>query len=580
MKTQALTLLCAGLGLLAGCSDKPSPSVDQAIPQATSPMPPMADSVYFNGKIITINDQKPRAQSVAVRDGRILYVGDMRGSKPFINEQTQQVNLDGKTLLPAFIDAHSHFMFSLNQINQANVANPPVGPATDIASTIAELKKFQAERKVATGGWIVGWGYDQEGLSEARHMTRDDLDPHFPDHKVMLIHVSGHGAILNSQALAWAKVDADTPTPSGGIIARQPDGKTPAGLLMETAYLPVFENLPKPSEAERLQLMKPAQMLYASNGYSHAQEGFSHLPDVAFLRKAAAEGEIFLDIVSLLGFTGFNEWLNNPNYKLGEYNNGLKLQGLKITQDGSPQGRTAFVSEPYLTGGPAGQAHWRGETTVPEKDFDAMVKAAVDNNVQVFVHANGDATIDEVISSLEKAGVKADQDRRTVVIHSQFQRPEHLDKYVELGISPSYFTNHAFFWGDVHVQNIGLEKASFISPMQSANDKGLVTSNHTDFNVTPLDPMLMVWTAVKRETRSGKILGPDQRVSVYDALKALTINPAYQVFEEQQKGSIEVGKQANFVILSDNPMTVDVDNIRDIKVLQTIKQGKTIYPQP
>ncbi|MCP4780439.1 MAG: amidohydrolase [Hyphomicrobium sp.] len=536
-----------------------------------------AELVYTNGEILTMDGDEPSyADAVVTRGGKIVFVGSEDEATRRFPDAPRR-DLQGNTMLPGFLDPHGHFMFALNMVNQVNVANPPAGPSKDIPSTIEALKAFLNDKAIPKGEWIVGWGYDPEGLAEGRHITKADLDPHFPDHKVMLIHVSAHGAVLNSNALSWAKIDANTETPPGGIIARVPGTNEPAGLLMETAYLPIFENLPQPSEVELLELMTPAQMMYASEGYTHAQEGFTHLKDLHFLQKAAAEGNIFLDIVALPGFTEVSEWMGNPAYKFGEYTNGLKLQGIKFTQDGSPQGKTAYVSTPYLTGGPAGQENWRGETTQPKEDFVKQVKDAFDAGLQVFIHANGDATIDQAIEAVRKAGITAADDRRTVMVHSQFQRPDHLDQYVELGITPSYFTNHTFFWGDVHVKNIGKDKADFISPVKSAKAKGLITTNHTDFNVTPLDSMFVMWTAMARESKGGNIVGEDERVDAYTALQGLTTGPAYQIFEENRKGRIKEGLLADFVILSANPVKTDASEIKDIAVLETIKEGKSIY---
>ncbi|MGO4999214.1 amidohydrolase [Oceanisphaera sp. W20_SRM_FM3] len=541
----------------------------------------VADTLYTNGDILTMQGDQPQyVEALAVQAGNIQQTGTRLELEALQGPNTQIVDLDGKTLMPGFIDAHSHFMFALNMVNQVNVANPPVGEVISLASLLDQLDAFQQARQIPEGGWLIGWGYDHMGLAEQRHLTKLDLDARFPNHKVLLIHVSGHGAVLNSQALSWAKIDADTPTPEGGIIARLPNSQEPAGLLMETAYLPVFANLPKASTAEQLALMDAAQQMYASQGYTHAQEGFSHVADADFLMQAAAENRVYLDIASLLNFTELDTWLNNPKYTLGTYQNGVKLQGIKITQDGSPQGKTAYMSTPYLTGGPDGETDWRGETTVPYPTFANIVKTAVDNKVQVFIHANGDATIDQAIKAIDAAGLTAKDDARTVVIHSQFQRPEQLDDYVRLGISPSYFSNHVYFWGDVHIENMGLEKASFISPLMSANAKGLVTSNHTDFNVTPLDPLFVLWTAITRETRNGVILGADQRANAYTALQALTTGPAYQIFEEERKGKLKAGLLADLVVLDKNPLKVPVSEIREIKVLETIKAGRTIYPQP
>lgn len=540
---------------------------------------PKADAVYRGGPILTMDGDSPSyVEVVAVREGLITYAGDASGAAAHIGPETRIRELKGQAMLPGFIDPHGHFMFALNMVNQVNVSGPPVGPVTDIASLIKTLKAWQAEAQVPKGGWIVGWGYDANLLTENRHITREDIDPHFPDHKVMLIHVSGHGAVLNSRALAWADISAETPTPAGGIINRLPGSQEPAGLLMETAYLPVFDRLPRPDEAALLELVEPAQLMYAKEGYVQAQEGFTHIKDLAFLRKAADQNRLFLDIVALPGFTEFPQWKDDPSYQFGTYHNNLKLQGIKFTQDGSPQGKTAYVREPYLTGGPNGEKNWRGETSQPGEDFIAQFKMASDMGLQVFVHANGDATIDQLIEAVQAAGIDASDDRRTIAIHSQFQRPEQLDKYLELGISPSYFSNHTFFWGDVHIANIGLEKASFISPIKSATSKGIIYSNHTDFNVTPLNPFFVLTTAMERETRSGKILGASERVDIYTALQGLTTGPAWQVFEENSKGRIKKGFRASFVILSSDPMRTELEFLNNVQVIETIKDGNTIYP--
>ncbi|BAJ03113.1 conserved hypothetical protein [Shewanella violacea DSS12] len=541
-----------------------------------------ADTLYKNGEILTMDGDKPNyVEAVTVRNGKIQAVGSLESISQFKGDSTRVIDLNGKTMLPGFIDPHGHFMFALQMVKQVNVALPPVGKITDIPSLQAKLKQYQQDNKIPEGEWVVGWGYDNEGLAEQRHVLKTDLDAALPNHKVMIIHVSGHGAVLNSKAFEWAGIDASTPTPPGGVIARVEGSQEPAGLLMETAYLPVFSKMPQPSKSDMFALMDQAQQMYASEGYTHAQEGATHVKDMRFLQEAAAKGKIYLDIVSLPLFLEMDEWLNKPEFPFGEYTNKLKFQGVKFVQDGSPQGKTAYVSHPYLTGGPDGQENWKGEPTLPEAEFDTLVKRALDNKIQVFVHANGDATIDEVITAVEKAGITAKDDRRTTVIHSQFQRPEHLQKYKDLGMTPSYFTNHTFFWGDVHIKNIGKEAANFISPIKSATELGLIYSNHTDFNVTPLDPMFVMWTAMSRTSRTGQVIGAEQRVDAYTALQGLTTGPAYQVFEEDRKGMIKPGLLADFVILDKNPITVaagdSMDKVKDIRVMETIKQDKLIY---
>ncbi len=200
--------------------------------------------------------------------------------------------------------------------------------------------------------------------------------------------------------------------------------------------------------------------------------------------------------------------------------------------------------------------------------------------VQVYTHTNGDGAVDMLLDAHEYAqktlGEKFD-DRRTVAIHSQFVRKDQLDKYVEYGIVPSYFTNHAYFWGDVHIENLGQDRAEFLSPLVTSKKMGLIYTNHTDYMVTPINQLFTVMTAVGRKTRSGLILGPNERADIWDAFKALTINAAYQYGEEDIKGTLEKGKYADFVILGNNPFEVEVDDIASIEVVETIKEGSSVY---
>ena len=238
---------------------------------------------------------------------------------------------------------------------------------------------------------------------------------------------------------------------------------------------------------------------------------------------------------------------------------------------------TAFWSKPLLTKGPGGEENWRGQPLFPPETVNKALKAVYAKGIQVWCHCNGDAAIDMMIDGARAAGVKASDDRRTVIIHSQCMRPDQLPKYVELGFSPSFFTVHTFYWGEEHLANLGTERASFISPMKSAIQQGLTCSNHSDFSVTPMDPMRMMWSAVTRRSRGGKSIGPDERVDRWESLKALTIHGAWQLREEDRKGTLAPGKLADLVILDANPLSVGEDDILSIKAVETLKVGKTVY---
>jgi predicted amidohydrolase YtcJ len=426
---------------------------------------------------------------------------------------------------------------------------------------------------------IQAYGYDENAMPNGVGLTRYDLDKDFPDNPVMVGHVSMHGAVLNSAAMKKYDVTARTKTPPGGIILRKPGSNEPLGLLMETAYLPIFSSLPHPTREQEVEWSRAGQMLYAAAGITTAQEGLTHAADVALIQRAAAAGVQVVDVVSYPFILDLDAVLkDNPASSFGKYVNHVKLGGVKITMDGSPQGKTAYFTTPYLTGGPGGQKNWRGEPSFPESQVREWFKKVYDLGLPLNVHANGDAAIDMLLRAHEYAAAgDLSKDRHVTVIHSQFVRSDQLDKYKAYSITPSLYTEHTFYFGDTHVLNRGKEQAFFESPMRAAIDKGLRPTNHTDFVVAPLDQMFVIWTAVNRISRGGVVIGPDQRVTPMEALKAITINAAYQYSEQSSKGSIEPGKLADLVILSGNPLTVPVEAIKDIKVDETFKEGKSIY---
>jgi len=448
-----------------------------------------------------------------------------------------------------------------------------------VADVIAQLRKLRERRRIGPGGFVIGYGYDPDLLAERRPPTRKELDAAFPDNPVFIIHVSGHGAMLNSRALARFGITAATPTPPGGVIGREEGSQEPSGLLFETAFLPIFSKLPAPDADEQLALLASGQKLYVQAGITTAQEGATTKEQLDLLRRAADRGLLEIDVVSLALFTEMDKiFAGRPPFTEKDYRNRLRIGGVKVVSDGSPQGKTAFFTTPYLTGGPAGERDWRGEPTMPQPILNEIVKKVYDGGAQLFVHCNGDAAIDALLEAHRfAAGDDPAVDRRTVGIHSQFIRRDQLEKYRAWKISPSFFTLHCFYFGDTHVANRGAEQAAFISPLRSARAAGIRCTNHTDFNVSPIDQIFTIHTAVNRVSRSGRVIGPDERVTPLAALEAITIDGARQYREDHAKGSIEVGKLADLVILSGNPLTVDPTTIKDIKVLETIKEGRTIH---
>jgi predicted amidohydrolase YtcJ len=543
-------------------------------------MPGSADTIYTGGDIVTMDDARPTADAVAVTGGRIAAVGDaddilgdLRGPGTLV------VDLGGKALLPGFLDPHSHYLNSLTVANQVNVFAPPAGPGSDVEAIVAELRKFRDARGIPEGEMIMAYGYDETAMPGGRTLHREDLDADFPHNPVMVGHVSMHGAVLNSAAMGKYGISAETVTPPGGVIVRKEGSNEPDGLLMETAFLPIFAALPKPTAEQEVEWSKAGQLMYAAAGITTAQEGLTHAGDVGLLKRAAAGGATLIDIVAFPFILELDAILEqHPAAAFGTYEDHVKLGGVKITLDGSPQGRTAYFTTPYLVDGPDGQRDWCGEMGFPQDTVNGWFKWVYDLGLPLNIHANGDAAIDMLLAAHEFAAADdLDTDRHTTVIHSQFVRPDQLDKYVAYKLIPSLFTEHTFYFGDAHIRLRGRQQADFLSPMRAAIDRGLRPTNHTDFIVTPLDQMFLVWTAVNRVARGGEVIGADQRVTPLEALKAITIDAAHQYFEEDTKGSIEVGKLADLVILDANPLTADPMAIKDISVVETIKEGQTIY---
>jgi hypothetical protein len=575
-KPGLFVLLITTLG--AGACSRQDSAPAQKAPVA--PAPPRvvqsADLIISGGPIVTLDSGSRDIEAVAVRDGRIVAAGSVADVSELKGDTTRQVDLAGRTLVPGFIDGHSHFAMAASAASWANLSGAPVGEMETIADVVAELKAQAGHNGAGPGDWLIGYGYDMDTLSDGRQMTRDDLDAAFPDNPVIAIHVSFHGAVLNSKAFAEINYDENTPTPEGGLIVRRQGSNEPEGLVMETAWFPAAAAIPKPQGEARFENMLAAQAMYASHGVTTVQDGAANHEDFTVYKEAAQRGDFYLDIVALGVFNEIPRFVAEKA-QYADYNGRLKLGGIKIVGDGSPQGKTAFFTEPYLTGGPGGEQNWRGEPIVDQEAMDQLLQAIYGAGLRAFVHANADAAVDVLLNSHKKFAHLAGEDPRTVIIHSQFIRRDQLEDYAKYGMVPSFFSNHAFFWGDVHVRNLGEERAHFLSPMKSAAGLGIHFTNHHDYIVTPMDQLFTVWSAVNRVSRSGVIIGPDERITPEQALRAITLDGAWQNGEEDLKGSITVGKLADFAVLDGNPLTVDPMSIKDIRVLATYKEGELVY---
>ena len=576
------TLFLATLAL-GGCqreSTEPSASETAAMPPTGSTDEAvLADTMYTGGPIVTVDDALGTVEAVALKDGRILAAGTRSELEAHIGADTETVDLEGRTLAPGFVDGHVHVAGLGLQAIGANLLAPPDGQVETIDDVVESMKAW-AERSGDDErfGWIFGMGYDDAVLAEGRHPTRDDLDRVSADQPVIAIHISGHFAAVNSAGLAKIGYTADTPDPEGGIIRRRPGSQEPNGVLEELAAIPVFIAELSPKTPEDVDyVMESGLELAMSFGYTTAQEGRAFRNNHDSLAAFAEAKGFPIDVVSYIDYSDRSP-LNSRWYGR-DYQNGYRVGGLKITLDGSPQGRTAWRTEPYLLP-PDGQGpDYAGYPAIPDDQVVIdLVDEAYREGWQVLMHANGDAAADQMIRAIRPSQEKyGPGDRRHTLVHGQYLRLDQIGELAELQIVASLFPMHTFYWGDWHRQLIGEEKARHISPTRSALDAGLHVTSHTDAPVALPNLMQVMWATVNRVTRSGFELGPEERLTPEEALKAITLWGAWQHFEENDKGSITPGKRADLVVLSDNPLTIEPMRINEIVVLETIKDGETVW---
>ena len=539
-------------------------------------------TMYYGGDIITMEgDNATYAESIVVKDGKIIFVGGKDEAMKAAGDGHNMIDLQGKTMLPGFIDGHSHLLTIADGTMQANLSPAPVGTVASVPDIISALKELKTKQQFSDTSLLIGWGYDQDFLSEKRHPTAAELDAAFPTNPVVLIHTSGHMLVANTLAFKLAGVSAATKDPTGGTFIRKKGSNELEGLVQEMAMVS-FMPLTKAvlSDEQEFKKLKAAQEYYASCGVTTAAEHLVTLEKMPLLAKAAAANLLFIDLEAAPSFQMAKELLGTGKITWGVFNNHLKYCGLKIATDGSPQGKTAFLTKPYLTPVPGCSHDCKGFPNLTQEQINELMLGCYSNKVQLYSHCNGDASIDMMISGHEYAMRKLNDstsDRRTVIIHSQIMRPDQLATYKKYKMLPSFFTNHTFYWGDVHIANLGMERASFLSPMKSAMDMGIIATNHTDASVTPMDQLFLLWSSVNRLSRNGVVVGEAQRIDAYHGLKALTINGAYQYFEENTKGSLKAGKMADLVILDKNPLKVDPMTIKNIVVLETIKEGNSVH---
>ncbi len=538
-----------------------------------------ANLIFLGDNIISMDGTNVAA--VAVAEDRIQAVGSRDEILQLAGNSTRIVELGERALLPGFIDAHGHFSAVARNAELLDLSPPPVGQINTIEDIVKALRAYIEQRQIPAGETVFGFGYDDSLLAEQRHPTRDDLDLASNNHPIIIRHVSGHFLAANSQALDQAGVSSLTRDPSGGVIRRRADSNEPNGVMEETAMQLFSSAGGELSVSHRRELQDAAIEIYAGYGVTTIQDSNVSQQYAESMKQSAQDSPFPVEIVGYVMANNLTDLELESVMHENEYHNGYRVGGIKFTLDGSPQGRTAWMSEPYVAGPPGADASYVAYPSYDPDTFLAQMPGLLQRGIPVLAHTNGDAAIELLIDGVEAAldGVPK-PDHRSVAIHAQLVREDQLDRMKLLGIIPSYYSVHPYFWGDWHRLSFGDSRANFISPVRATIDREIPFTIHNDSPVVPPDMMRLVAITVNRATRSGYILGPDQRATIMEALYAITQGAAYQYFEEDRKGSITPGKRADLVILEQNPLQIDPGMLAEIAVVETIAGGKTVYSKP
>lgn len=526
--------------------------------------------LYYGGDIITMTEKNSLPKAVVVENDSILYVGNLEEAKSLCEDDTEKINLQGHTLMPAFIDPHSHF----SQVAQSAMMCD-LSETDNFSDIVEKLTDYKEKYHIPEDGIILGSGYDHNFLNEERHPDKRVLDEVSLTIPIYISHASGHMGVANSALLKLAGITDDIKDPEGGKFGRNPDGSL-NGYVEETPALMQILMCAMPRlKMDMGKQIAAAQNLYLKYGITTVQDGAAMGQAMQALCGFAATGGLKLDVVAYILSDDYENAKTQFPDCIGAYKNRVKIGGAKIILDGSPQGKSAWLSKPY-----EGEMDYCGYPTHEDAYVEDAVLKSVQGKYQILAHCNGDAASEQFINSYEKAldeEKAADLDLRPVMIHCQTVRDDQLDRMAKLKMIPSIFIGHTYYWGDIHLKNLGAVRGAHISPVKEALKRGLIYNFHQDAPVTKPDMLHSVWCAVNRITRKGQSIGRDQCIDVYDALKGVTIYAAYAYHEEDKKGSLEPGKLADMVILSENPLKADKMQIKDIAVLETIKEGTTVY---
>ena len=519
----------------------------------------METTLYFGGPIVTL--EEPRyAQALVERGGRIAYVGDREEAERLAGPGARRVDLEGRALLPAFLDPHSHLLACAYARLQV-----PLGECAGWGEIADRLSRHVQERGVQPGEWVKGTGYDQNALAEGAAPDRFCLDRACPNNPVVIQHASGHAGVFNT--LALERLGA-----LNGDCGLERDGQGElTGRGEENPFLDLLGRIPMDGLEDVLRAFQGAQEEYASHGIATAQEGLLQPVMAPVYQEILRRGLLYLDVNAYVPPADYDRLRGQFAQGVSASPGIFRAAGMKIFLDGSPQGGTAWVREPYAGGG-------CGTSTMTDGQVLSAFRQALDRDAQLLAHCNGDRAAEQYLTLLAQAEREAGKKLcRPVMIHAQLLGLDQLERVKALGVIPSFFVAHVYHWGEIHVKNFGLDRAGRISPAGSALSWGIPFTFHQDSPVIPPDMLETIWCACVRKTKTGRVLGAEERIPVEAALRAVTQTAALQYGLERELGTLRPGKRADFVLLSGDPLRTPPEELKKLQVERTIRCGRTIW---
>ncbi len=566
-----------------------------------------------------MDESCPRVEAVYTENGRIVKRGTKEEAEAYVKADTQRIDLKGKTLLPGFIDGHSHFTGLANSLSQCDLSE-----SVSFSDIIERMRSFIQENEIPEGEWVVGTNYDHNFLEEKRHPDRKILDEISEKHPVLVIHASSHMGVVNTKGLESQKLDAGVEDPEGGHYGRDQKTGELDGYMEENAFVAFRNAMPMIGIDKLMELMKKAQEIYAGYGVTTVQEGMVTPPLFQLLKYAEKNKVLYLDLAAYFDLEQAESFEKDLEEYQNHYRNHLKAGGFKMFLDGSPQGRTAWMKEPYEKA----EDGYRGYPIKKDSQVENLILTALKKKQQILTHCNGDAAAEQLITQFEKVCKEHPEIKscrpvmvhaqlvqkeqlermkklsmmpsffvvitqfekvckehpeikscRPVMVHAQLVQKEQLERMKKLSMMPSFFVAHTYYWGDIHIENFGMERAKNISPAGSAQKMGIPYTFHQDSPVLMPDVFRTIWCAVRRTTRNGVELDQEESVSAYEALKAMTVNAAYQYFEENEKGSIEEGKLADLIIVDKDPLSVSADEAYEALKAMTVNAAYQYFEE-